>query len=155
MINVKIVIEVVAVYGLIRHTKNPYKERKKQLHKFSQRPTGILLITIVFICFTILNLYVFVKPFRINDSIILGRISAFSWTILDALVVYGLIVMAPWTKKLLILAYIISIVATVVVTAIYGNFYGAIFIIAFWSIIYLPSIRYLNKPEIEKLLLPS
>lgn len=119
--------------------------------RFSQRPTGVLIITIIFISFTILNLSFFVKPFTIYNNTLLGRIWTFSWAILDGLVVYGLIVMAHWIRKLLLLAYIISIIATVVAAAIYGNFYGAILILVFWSLIYLPSIRYLNKPEIKQL----
>ena len=120
----------------------------------SKRPTGLLIITIIFISFTILNLYLFVKPFTIYNSTLLGRISAFSWAILDGLVVYGLIVMAHWIRRILILAYIISIVATIA-AAIYGNFYGAIFVLVVWSFIYLPSIKYLNKQEIKQLLSPS
>jgi len=130
------------------------KKGKNELNRLSKRPTGLLIITIIFISFTILNLYLFVKPFTIYNSTLFGRISAFSWAILDGLVVYGLIVMAHWIRRILILAYIISIVATVA-AAIYGNFYAAIFVLVVWSIIYLPSIRYLNKQEIKQLLAPS
>lgn len=120
------------------------------MNRPTERPIGLVIITIIFIVFTILNIFLFIKPLTIQNSAFLGRLSALSWAILDGLIVCGLILMAPWVRKLFVIAYVISLIA-----ALFSrDLHTGIFIIVLWSIIYLPSIQYLRRQKIRKLFLP-
>ena len=120
------------------------------MNRLSERPIGLVIITIIFIIVTFLNLFLFIKPMTNQSSDLLCRLSALSWAVLDGLIVCGLIIMASWVRKVFVIAYIITLI-----TSLFSmDFHTAAFIIVLWSIIYLPSIQYLNKPEIRQLFLP-
>jgi len=103
----------------------------------------VMKITIgIFLMATLVSFTTIIFPFKINDSLLFGRLWGATCTILDGMVFYSLITKITWAKKCLIFAYLITLIMTFLISY---NFKMTIFIALFWSIVYWTSIYFHNK----------
>jgi hypothetical protein len=116
-----------------------------------ERPAGLKIIIVLFLIISIYNVYLFINPFEINNSLTLGRLWALLWFFLDGALVCGLILYARWTTWVITVSYALSLVSAL----FSGSITGLIFIGLFWTAIYLPCIKYLKKENIKSLYLKS
>jgi len=107
----------------------------------------LLIVKALFIFLVGYNIYLLFYPYQVSNSIALGRFWISCWIILEGAVLIGLVTYASWTLKALWTSYCLSIVSAIFC----GKIAGMIFLIFFWTIIYIPVIKYLKKPEIRSL----
>lgn len=107
----------------------------------------LLVVKALFIILVGYNIYLLFYPYQVNNSIALGRFWISCWIILEGSILIGLVTYAKWTLKALWASYCMTIVSAIFC----GNIAGMIFLVFFWTIIYIPVINFLKKPEIRSL----
>ena len=114
-----------------------------------KRPEGIKLIIMLFSAILLYEIYMLIKPITICDSILFGRLWAFFWILLDGAIVFGLLFLVKWVIPLFTVSYILSILSSLFTFSLTG----IILLLVFWTVIYVPCIKYLREPNIKALFL--
>lgn len=116
-----------------------------------KRPIKLLFITVIFIILVGYDFYLLFYPYKIYNSLTLSRFWILCWILLEGIVLAGLIFFASWTIKALYASYTMNMVSAVFC----GNLTGLLLLMFIWTLIYIPVIKYIKKPEICILFDPS